>query len=168
MYREGLYCCVEDLFSGRDLNLFILCPNGQNEAQLVGSNTDKFLPNPRHSSPLAMRMFEFVGKLMGISVRTKALLPFEFAPLVWKLLAGEKLTREDLKSVDVQLTERLRKIAAGVDGEDDNLAAAGVSAASATSPSETFSAQFPDLHFVVPGRCGYIYMVFRILSLRSR
>ena len=152
LYREGLYCCVEDLFSGRDINLFILCPNGNNEAQLV-ANTDKFLPNPRHSSPLAMQMFEFVGKLMGISIRTKALLPFEFAPLVWKLLAGEKLTQEDLESVDLQLTERLRKIAAGVDGDPDNLVAAGAPVPSATSASETFSAEFPDLHFVVPGRC---------------
>ena len=154
LYREGLYCCVEDLFSGRDINLFLLCPNGQNET-VGSSNTNKFLPNPRHSSPLAMQMFEFVGKLMGISIRTKALLPFEFAPLVWKMLARDELTVEDLESVDLQLTQRLRNIAAeiavGTDPIDDDAAASSTTAVSA---AETFTAQFPDLHFVVPGRCG--------------
>ena len=79
-----------------------------------------------------MQMFEFVGKLMGISIRTKALLPFEFAPLVWKMLAREKLTVEDLESVDLQLTQRLRSIAAeiavGTDPIDDDAAASSTTA----------------------------------------
>ena len=45
-------------------------------------NTDKFVPNPRHTSPLTLRMFEFVGKIVGIALRHRNYIPFEFAPIV--------------------------------------------------------------------------------------
>ncbi len=35
-----------------------------------------YIPNPRQVSPLAVAMFEFVGKLMGLSLRYKQSLPF--------------------------------------------------------------------------------------------
>ena len=56
----------EDLFSD-NFNLFTRVPNfAQHDA-----NADTFVPNPKHTSARAMEMFEFVGKLMGISVRHK-------------------------------------------------------------------------------------------------
>lgn len=54
----------EDLFSDH-FNLFVRCPNFAQHA----ANADTFLPNPAHLSKRALDMFEFVGKLMGISVR---------------------------------------------------------------------------------------------------
>ena len=47
-----------------------------------GVNTEKYVPNPKASSPQALAMFEFVGRLMGISLRHKFYLPFELAPMV--------------------------------------------------------------------------------------
>jgi hypothetical protein len=41
-----------------------------------GKNMGSYIPNPRHVSPLAISMFEFVGKLMGLSLRYKQSLPF--------------------------------------------------------------------------------------------
>jgi hypothetical protein len=47
-----------------------------------GVNTEKYVPNPKHTSPQALAMFEFVGRLMGIVLRHKNYLPFELPPLV--------------------------------------------------------------------------------------
>ena len=60
----------------------MLCPNGVSK---INSNMDKYLPNPSCVSPLSIQMFEFVGKLMGVSLRAKATLPFSFPSLVWKV-----------------------------------------------------------------------------------
>ena len=52
-----------------------------------GVNTEKYVPNPRHTSPLALSMFDFVGRLIGIVLRHKNYLPFELPPLVrWVVL----------------------------------------------------------------------------------
>lgn len=59
------------------------CP--AHEAALCGSqgvNTEKYVPNPRHTSPQALSMFEFAGRLMGFVLRHKFYLPFELPPMV--------------------------------------------------------------------------------------
>ena len=43
---------------------------------------------------------DFMGKLMGMSIRTKLLLPFEFPPLIWKALVGEVVKPVDLSAID--------------------------------------------------------------------
>ncbi len=47
-----------------------------------GVNTEKYVPNPTASSPQALAMFEFVGRLMGIVLRHKFYLPFELPAMV--------------------------------------------------------------------------------------
>ncbi|CAM9591597.1 unnamed protein product, partial [Scytosiphon promiscuus] len=80
VFREGMSRMVEDLFSP-DLDLLIPCPNGRHA---VGQNNEKFVPNPQHSSPLALSMLRFVGRLMGLSLRTRLCLPFQLPGLIWK------------------------------------------------------------------------------------
>lgn len=56
-------------------------------------------------------MFEFVGKLMAMSLRAKLMLPFEVTSIVWKCICEEPRTIEDLREIDsisVQLIETLR------------------------------------------------------------
>ncbi len=56
-----------------------------------GQNLDTYLPNPAAVSPLHIQMFEYVGKLLGIAIRTKNPLPFSLPSLVWKPLVGEEI-----------------------------------------------------------------------------
>lgn len=49
-----------------------------------GQNNEKFVPNPQHSSPLALSMLRYVGRLMGLSLRTRLCLPFQFPGMIWK------------------------------------------------------------------------------------
>ena len=96
VFREGTSRIVEDLFSEYS-DLLILCPNGRHE---VHSNMDKYVPNPVLTDPLSLKMFEFIGKLMGMSLRVQSCLPFEFVPLVWKKIIGEDIIFDDLFTMD--------------------------------------------------------------------
>jgi hypothetical protein len=106
VYREALTEMVMDLHTP-DFTLFALCPNGEHK---INNNMDKFVPSPLSVSPLAISMFEFVGKLMGLSLRTKATLPFNFPSLVWKGVVGAALEESDLDAVDTTLCQALRKL----------------------------------------------------------
>ena len=85
LYRDAILRMADELFVGNNIDLFQLTPNGRHSS---GLNNDKFVPNPLRTSPLALEMYVFVGKLLGISMRHAAFLPFELAPIVWKLLVG--------------------------------------------------------------------------------
>ena len=56
-------------------------------------------------------MLEFLGKLMGMSLRSKLSLPFMWPPLVWKSLAGQQLTFDDLADVDAATARLLQAVA---------------------------------------------------------
>jgi hypothetical protein len=103
VFREGVSRMMEDLFS-EHFSLLIQSPNGQ---QAVHSGMDKYVPNPKHTGPLALEMFEFIGKLMAMSVRAKLCLPFEFPPLVWKKIVGEEVAALDLMEVDMIAAKQL-------------------------------------------------------------
>lgn len=103
VFREGLSRIVEDLFSNF-FPLLTLCPNGQNN---LHTGMDKFLPNSDYvDSKVALNMFNFIGKLMAMSIRMKLSLSFDFPLLIWKKIVGEDVTTNDLKEID-QLTWKL-------------------------------------------------------------
>jgi hypothetical protein len=77
-----------------------------------GGASDKFVPNPSKTDLLHLQMFEFVGKLMGVSLRTKAASPFALPSLVWKRVLGADVTRRDLYVIDSTRCELLDQIAA--------------------------------------------------------
>jgi len=90
VFREGVTRIIEDLFLVNDFNLLTLTPN-----------MDSFLPNHRlFNDSLSIQMLEFVGKLMGMSLRAKLTLPFSFPSILWKLLIGEQVGIGDLYDID--------------------------------------------------------------------
>mmetsp|Transcript_16694 Transcript_16694/g.53294 ORF Transcript_16694/g.53294 Transcript_16694/m.53294 type:complete len:892 (+) Transcript_16694:267-2942(+) len=113
LYRECLHRMAEDLFSDK-LDLFVLCPNGR---EANGVNTEKYMPNPRHTSPFALEMFEFVGRLIGISLRQDAYLPFEIVPAIWRHMVGHPHPWADLREYDKTADSALRAIAEHADAE---------------------------------------------------
>ena len=97
VFREGMSRIMEDLFSPESLSLLIPCANAKHDAY---ENRDKFVPNPKWRDESSLRHFEFVGMLMGMSLRANLCLPFEFPPIVWKSLVRETLKKDDLLSFD--------------------------------------------------------------------
>ncbi|CAE7904906.1 HERC1 [Symbiodinium sp. KB8] len=106
-YREIVTMLCEDLMSGL-VPLFIRCPNGVNE---VGLNREKAILNPSATSPLHMAMYEFLGVLFGISLRTRYSLPLDLPSMVWKQVSGDALTPSDLDGVDKLCRQALGSMA---------------------------------------------------------
>jgi hypothetical protein len=116
-YRESYAMMALELQS-RSLPLLIRTPNGRDS---VGQNREKWVLNPGATTSLHMDMFCFLGKLMGIAIRTKDYLALDIPSIIWKLLVGETPTREDLEAIDLfqmQSLEKLRNIhLQGIDAE---------------------------------------------------
>lgn len=71
------------------------------------------IPNPAKNSPSDLAMFNFVGKLLGITLRTKGVFPLNLPSLIWKPIVGQKIERTDLENVDqvcFQSLDTLRNI----------------------------------------------------------
>lgn len=116
-YRESYAMMALELQS-RSLPLLVRTPNGRDS---VGQNREKWVLNPGATTSLHMDMFCFLGKLMGIAIRTKDYLALDIPPIIWKLLVGETPTREDLEAIDlfqIQSLDNLRNIhLQGIDAE---------------------------------------------------
>jgi hypothetical protein len=95
-YSESIAEMCDELQNG-SLPLLIPTPNGRDDS---GTNRDCFLLNPLANSRLHASMFQFLGILMGIAIRTGSPLSLNLAEPVWKQLAGVALTPADLMEVD--------------------------------------------------------------------
>jgi len=90
-----------DILSDR-LPLFMPCPNAQLAMGEIGIgiNRDKYIPRPSSLKDVHLQMYEFVGKLMGIAIRTHSPLSLDFPSFVWKPLADQPTTVDDLRDID--------------------------------------------------------------------
>jgi len=108
-YNEALSTMCDELMS-RFLPLFV--PT-QNKVHNVGENRDSWIINPIADSALQLDLFQFLGKLMGVAIRTQNNLNLTLPPLFWKRLMLEEVTINDLKGVDeccVQMLDILRNL----------------------------------------------------------
>jgi len=78
--------------------MFILSPNGTGS---VGDNRDKFVPRPDATTPLHVAMYEYLGKMMGLAIRTRELLALDLPSMVWKALIGDDITDSDVLAIDI-------------------------------------------------------------------
>ena len=60
----------------------------------------KFILAPSRVSSYDLGLYEFLGIIMGVCVRTGAHLNLDLPQFVWKQLAGQKVTYEDLIEID--------------------------------------------------------------------
>jgi hypothetical protein len=115
VFREAMSRMVDDLFSGA-LDLLIPSPNA---AHGVHIDNDKFIPNPRYAgTAVAISMLEFLGKLMGVSLRTNLCLPFRLPSVVWKGLLGIAPSLADVKEYDALAVQLLHEVQTAEDERD--------------------------------------------------
>ena len=100
------------------LPLFVLSPNGRND---VGKNRDVFVPNPTSTTPACIAMFEFLGKLMGIAIRSQTPLAINVAESFWKRLVGLEVTVDDVVAVDQEFANRVATILDSGKKEDEEM-----------------------------------------------
>lgn len=116
-YRECMTNMCSELQS-KILPLLIPTPNAR---ESVGANTDQWMPNPLLSSAPMLQQYNFLGRLMGIAIRTGTPLSLDLSPMLWKQLVGEQLTLSDLALVDARSAELLKRIGRGELVEEDAL-----------------------------------------------
>lgn len=78
----------------------MLCPSPNNRS---GSNIGKgkFILSPSRTSSQDLSLFEFLGILMGVCIRTGAHMNIDLPQFVWKQLAGQRVAHEDLIEIDI-------------------------------------------------------------------
>lgn len=89
------------------LPLFIRTPNGKHA---VGFNRDKWIPNPSSCTKIQLEMFSFLGKLMGIAIRSKEYLALNMPSIVWKQIIQEPLSVEDLEAIDYSFVKSIEQL----------------------------------------------------------
>jgi hypothetical protein len=57
--------------------------------------------SPNKNSSHDLSLYEFLGILMGVCIRTGAHLNLDLPQFVWKQLVGQKITHEDLIEIDI-------------------------------------------------------------------
>ncbi|CAF0796987.1 unnamed protein product [Rotaria sordida] len=127
-FRDSITRMCAELCSTK-LPLFILCPNGRTNS---GSNCDRWIPNVfppnRPISDEFKNQYRFVGKLMGMAIRTRNLLDVRFPILLWKQLVQEKVTIEDIEAIDIssfsiinQMEENIKQVKSLNEYEDGDI-----------------------------------------------
>lgn len=107
-YRETLTQYCDELESAQ-LPLLLPSSNAQHN---VGAGRDRWVLNPGAplTSPTMAQLLEFLGKLLGASMRSKHYLSLHLAALVWKPLVGERVTLDDLAQADSMVVNSMRKM----------------------------------------------------------
>jgi len=105
-YRECFSNMSADLMS-HATPLFVECPNQKNN---VGLNREKWVINPSANSSIHLAMYEFLGMLMGVSIRTSETLNIELPSLVWKQLLYQKVNLQDLEGIDKLCIQALTNV----------------------------------------------------------
>ncbi|KAA0167397.1 hypothetical protein FNF31_00838 [Cafeteria roenbergensis] len=110
LFRGTLTDMCEDLFPppGREagVDLFVRTPSCAADP----AAEPEFAPNPARTNEAASALFRFVGVMMGVSLRFRFCMPFELAPVVWRLVAGDTVGMEDLAGADGAVVALLRSV----------------------------------------------------------
>lgn len=107
-YRDALSSCCSDLMSA-NTPLFIPSPNKRND---VGLGRDRWVITPSSSSSSHLSMYECVGVLLGIALRTSYTLNLDLPTFVWKQLLSEKPDLSDLEQIDKLFIQQINVLKA--------------------------------------------------------
>ena len=95
-FRDSLVNIVDEMQSGA-APLFIKTPNNRNDH---GANRDCYMLDPASTGPGHIEMFKYLGGFIAFGILSKAPVPLNLAPTVWKQVLGEPMTLADLDSID--------------------------------------------------------------------
>lgn len=70
------------------MKLFIKSPNHANN---VGSERDKYVPNPQTTSEKDLQNYFKLGTIMALCIRCSEVLNFDFPSIFWKYLMRQEL-----------------------------------------------------------------------------
>jgi hypothetical protein len=107
-YRESLTDTIHEL-QDKEKGTSYLMPT-PNARSGIGQFVDLFMPNFAYTSREHLLRLTFLGKLMGIAIRSHIVLPLNLASLVWRPLVGQTVGRWDLQLSDTAMFNSLERI----------------------------------------------------------
>ncbi|MDP2438848.1 MAG: hypothetical protein Q8P67_24145, partial [archaeon] len=111
-YRQFLTDVCEELLS-EHLPLFLRVPNAvMGGLDHTLANRDKFLPAHSSQSLLHLELYQFVGRLMGLAIRTSVFLSLDLPSFFWKQLVGQPVSPADISQIDQSFARSLPLIRA--------------------------------------------------------
>jgi len=96
-YRQLFMDICHELMDEELMGLLMKVPNAETA---TGENRGVYIPVPRARGLDLLALFEHIGRLFGLAMRTGVLIPLSLPAVFWKPLVGEALTLNDLKAVD--------------------------------------------------------------------
>ena len=87
--------------------LFIKSPNHQGN---VGTERDKYVPNPQTMSEKNLESYFQLGFIMAMCQRCAEILNFDFPSIFWKYLMFQELEWDDIKCINVNIHVCVEKI----------------------------------------------------------
>lgn len=102
-YRQFFTDMSTELHPETGLNLFIKTPNNVHK---TGEGRSKWTINPKANSTYYLSLFHFLGRLMGCCIRTGCHMPIDLANFCWKLIADEKVKKNDVYELDRKFFEQ--------------------------------------------------------------
>lgn len=93
--------------SEHDESLIIPSPNRIAD---VKDYKEYYIINPTKISTQDLALYEYLGVLMGVCIRTNVHLTLDLATICWKQLVGEQITLQDLNEVDIGFVNRCKCI----------------------------------------------------------
>jgi hypothetical protein len=78
-----------------------------NNADKIGDHRDKWVINSNATQKHHERMYEFLGTLIGLALRSGILFYINLAPYFWKTLTSDAIDRRDLQDIDIKLLQNI-------------------------------------------------------------
>ncbi|GAB5354801.1 hypothetical protein AAMO2058_000150500 [Amorphochlora amoebiformis] len=110
-YRQHMETIAQEIQS-TNLPLFIQCPNARLQ---MGKNREIWVPRSMTGLYSGTRkkvtqMYEFVGQLMGLAIRTTMYMALNFSGVTWKPLCKEKVIMKDVAEIDALTMNGLHRM----------------------------------------------------------
>jgi len=106
VYRSAIDDIVQELHTQGVPLLVQTANNLKND----GAKRECWTLNPSAKRLSHKRQFQFLGMMLGLSLRMANTIPLRLHPMVWKKIVGEAVTREDLDSLDHALVHSLDEL----------------------------------------------------------
>ena len=106
LLREAITTISEELQS---YFLPLLVPTANNK-NAFGINREKWTINPSSKSPACIAAYEFLGKLMALTIKSNQIIQLELPSLFWKKMLDIPVKKEDLMQIDAFCLNSLESI----------------------------------------------------------
>ena len=100
------------------VELFIKTANNKYN---IGDLRERYIVNPNSNNIIYKKAFEFIGKLMALSISSGETLNLNLHPIVWKCLLEKKITFKEYETIDKNFYNLIEKLKEGLLKKDKNL-----------------------------------------------